>query len=103
VNGLHPASIPRTQSLPPRKSGVEAERESAYLVYRRVYDESWWASRIPRKAADAVVAVGTWAAEGARARDAWGELSEQLQDPYGFDVNAPSRQRAAEPPVEPVA
>ena len=42
---------------------IEAERESAYLVYRRVYDESWWASPSPRKVADAVVAAGTWAGD----------------------------------------
>ena len=67
---------------------LEAERESAYLVYRRVYDEGWWASPNPRKVADAVVAAGTWAGDDPRARDAWAELSEQLQARYGIDLDA---------------
>ena len=71
---------------------VEAERETAHLVYRRVYDESWWASASPRKLADAVVAAGTWADQDPRARDAWGELSEQLQARYGIDLDALARQ-----------
>jgi hypothetical protein len=71
---------------------VEAEREAAYLVYRRVYDESWWAAASPRKLADAVVAAGTWAEADPRARDAWRELSEQLQARYGIDLEALARQ-----------
>lgn len=67
---------------------VEAEREAAHLVYRRVYDESWWASASPRKLADAVVAAGTWAEADPRARDAWRELCEQLQTRYGVDLGA---------------
>ena len=83
---------------------IEAERESAYLVYRRVYDEGWWASPSPRKVADAVVAAGTWAGDDPRARDAWAELSEQLQARYGIDLDALARQHAgAEAPVEQVA
>ena len=73
---------------------IEAERESAYLVYRRVYDEGWWASPSPRKVADAVVAAGTWAGDDPRARDAWAELSEQLQARYGIDLDALARQQA---------
>ena len=67
---------------------MEAEREAAYLVYRRAYDESWWASASPRKLADAVVAAGTWAEADPRARDAWSELSEQLQARYGIGLEA---------------
>ena len=67
---------------------IEAEREAAYLVYRRVYDESWWAAASPRKLAEAVVTAGTWAGADPRARDAWGELSEQLQARYGIDLDA---------------
>ncbi len=73
-------------------------------MYRRVYDESWWASPSPRKVADAVVAAGTWAGDDPRARDAWAELSEQLQARYGIDLDALARQHAgAEAPVEQVA
>jgi glucan-binding YG repeat protein len=83
---------------------IDAERESAYLVYRRVYDKSWWASPSPRKVADAVVAAGTWAAHDPRARDAWAELSEQLQSRYRIDLEALARQPAGtNGPVEQVA
>jgi hypothetical protein len=83
---------------------IEAERESAYLVYRRVYDESWWVSPSPRKVADAVVAAGTWAGEDPRARHAWAELSEQLNARYGIDLDALARQPAGTTgPVEQVA
>jgi hypothetical protein len=83
---------------------IEAERESSYLVYRRVYDESWWASPSPRKVADAVVAAGTWARDDPRARDAWAELSEQLQARYGIDLDALARQHAGtDGPLEQVA
>ena len=69
-----------------------AEREAAHLVYRRVYDESWWSAASPRRLADAVVAAGTWADQDPRARDAWRELSEQLQARYGIDLEALARQ-----------
>ena len=85
---------------------MEAEREAAYLVYRRVYDESWWAAASPRKLAEAVVAAGTWAGADPRARDAWGELSEQLQARYGIDLNALAHQAstgASGTPVREVA
>jgi hypothetical protein len=71
---------------------MESERDAAHLVYRRVYDESWWASASPKKLADAVVAAGAWADQDPRARDAWGELSEQLQARYGIDLEALARQ-----------
>ena len=74
---------------------IEAEREAAYLVYRRVYDESWWSAASPKKLADAVVAAGTWADQDPRARDAWGELSEQLQARYGIDLEALAHQADA--------
>ena len=74
---------------------MEAEREAAHLVYRRVYDESWWSAASPRKLADAVVAAGTWAEADPRARDAWSELSEQLQARYGIDLEALARQAGA--------
>ena len=74
---------------------MEAEREAAHLVYRRVYDESWWASASPRKLADAVVAAGAWATGDPRARDAWRELSEQLQARYGIDLDALARRAGA--------
>ena len=71
---------------------MESERDAAHLVYRRVYDESWWASASPKKLADAVVAAGTWADQDPRARDAWRELSEQLQARYGIDLEALAHQ-----------
>ena len=74
---------------------MEIEREAAHLVYRRVYDESWWASASPRKLADVVVAAGAWAGQDPRARDAWRELSEQLQARYGIDLEALARQASA--------
>jgi hypothetical protein len=81
-----------------------AERESAYLVYRRVYDEGWWASPSPKKVADAVMAAGTWAVDDPRARDAWAELSEQLQGRYGIDLDTLARQDpGVGTPVEQVA
>ena len=86
------------------KKRIEAERESAYLAYRRAYDESWWASPSPRNVADAVVAAGPWAGDDPRARDAWAEISEQLQARYGIDLDAlASQQAGTDSPVEQVA
>jgi len=82
---------------------LEAEREAAHLVYRRVYDESWWAAASPRKLADAVVAAGTWAEQDPRARDAWRELTEQVQARYGIDLDALASQANAGAPAQQVA
>lgn len=66
---------------------TDAEREAAYLVYRPVFDPSWWETASPRKIGDAVVAAGTWAEADPRARNAWSELSEQLGARYRVDIN----------------
>lgn len=83
---------------------TDAEREAAYLVYRPVYDPSWWETASPRRIRDAVVAAGTWAAADPRARDAWSELSEQLGARYGVDINEMVREAGGTAaPIEKVA
>lgn len=65
---------------------INAERQAAELVYRRAYQDSWWAKASPQAIADAAGAAGLWAASDPRAHDAFVHIGERLQDRYGLDL-----------------
>lgn len=65
---------------------INAERQAAELVYRRVHQDSWWAKATPQAIAESAGAAGLWAGSDPRAHDAFVHIGERLEDRYGLDL-----------------
>lgn len=76
---------------------LDADRQTAFLAYRRVHDNRWWDTATPENIHDAVLAAGTWARSDPRADDAWLAIGDRLAGHYGIDLEALAR-RAREDP-----
>jgi hypothetical protein len=76
---------------------IDAERQTAFLAYRRVHDDRWWDTATPENIHDAVLAAGTWARSDPRADDAWLTIGDRLAGHYGIDLEGLAR-RAREDP-----
>lgn len=66
---------------------IAAERQTAELVYRRAYRDSWWDRAGEGDIAEVVIAAGTWAASDPRADDALSQVNERLAERYGLDMD----------------
>jgi hypothetical protein len=67
---------------------LTAERQTAELIYRRTYQDSWWDKARPDHIAAAVEAAGTWATSDPRANDALDHIAGRLHDRYDIDLAA---------------
>jgi len=76
---------------------LNAERQTAELVYRRAYQDSWWEKARPEDIAAAVGAAGAWAGADPKAADALRHIGEQLHDRHGLDLD--ELYRAAQDPA----
>lgn len=76
---------------------IRAEQQAARLVYRHVYNDTWWDKARPADIARAVQAAGAWADSDPNAADALAVIGEQLQDRYGLDLDDLYRQAAEQP------
>lgn len=66
---------------------IAAERQTAELIYRRAYRDTWWDHASEGDIAEVVIAAGTWAPSDPRADDALRQVSERLAERYGLDID----------------
>ena len=78
---------------------IAAERQTAELVYRRAYRDTWWERAKPAEIAEVVMAAGTWAAADPRADDALAQVSERLAERHGLDLDLRSACRSQAGPA----